>query len=193
MTANPLSGSALLPSRMYFTTGLGQHPFELQAHDLMYMDAGLGRVNRVQVSSRVPPGCTLLSRQDGGKLLQDGQILFAIQALAETNEPGTRIASAVSAAVPESGGLGCVAEVHEADALGKDAQQAGDKAAVMALTAMALELGDHSFDAERTYRAGESRYRIAGSDIRTHTAATDAVGPPNGDFVKIVASLVFLF
>ncbi|MGR8008934.1 pyruvoyl-dependent arginine decarboxylase [Streptomyces hypolithicus] len=100
------------------------------------MEAGLGHVNRVQVSSRVPPGYTLLSRDEGGKLLQDGQILFAIQALAETDQPGARIAAAVGIAVPEAGGVGCVAEVHEADSSGKDAQQAEDKAVRMALTAM---------------------------------------------------------
>ena len=88
-------GRSLVPDRMFSTSGIGVHERELQAHDLMYMDAGLGRVHRVQVSSRVPPGCEPVSREDGLRLLREGQVLFAIQALAETDEPGRRIAAAV--------------------------------------------------------------------------------------------------
>ncbi|MEU6394849.1 pyruvoyl-dependent arginine decarboxylase [Streptomyces sp. NPDC046939] len=186
------AGTVLLPRQMYFTTGTGAHPRELQAHDLMYMDAGLGRVNRVTVSSRVPPGCTLVDPETGGGQLRDGQILFAIQALAETNTPGTRIATAVGIAVPEDGSLGCVAEVHEDDAVGKDARTAADKAVQMALLAMALELGEHDFDERAEHRSGQDRYSIAGTTVRTHVVSVEAHGPDNGDWVKIVASLVFL-
>ncbi|MBB6439494.1 pyruvoyl-dependent arginine decarboxylase [Streptomyces candidus] len=193
MAQNTLSGPALLPTHMYFTTGTGVHARELQAHDLMYMDAGLGRVNRVQVSSRVPPGCTLLPPEQGGELLQDGQILFAIQALARTDEPGAQIATAVGVAIPEDGSVGCVAEVHEDDSQGKTAQQAADKAVQMALTAMALEWGDAHFDALAVYSPSTRDYTIGGRTVHTHSAAAEATGPANGDYVKIVACLVFLF
>ncbi|MFE0800387.1 pyruvoyl-dependent arginine decarboxylase [Streptomyces sp. NPDC058812] len=183
----------LVPRRMYFTTGVGVHARELQAHDLMYMDAGLGRVNRVTVSSRVPPDCTLVSGEEGGAQLKDGQILFAIQALAETNTPGTRIGTAVGIAVPEDGGLGCVAEVHEQDAVGKTAEAAAAKAVQMALTAMGLELGQPDFDGAALHRPGQGSYTIAGTAVRTHAASVDARGPDNGDWVKIVSSLVFLW
>ncbi|MGI5484906.1 pyruvoyl-dependent arginine decarboxylase [Streptomyces lavendofoliae] len=58
----------------------------------MCTDAGLRRLNRVLASSRVPPQCAPVSREEGGAELRDGQILFAIQALAETNTFGTKIA-----------------------------------------------------------------------------------------------------
>lgn len=193
MTHNVLSGRALLPTHMYFTSGTGVHARELQAHDLMFMDAGLGRLNRVQVSSRVPPGCTLLTGEEGGALLQDGQIIFAIQALARTNEPGAAIATAIGVAIPEDGSVGCVAEVHEDDSHGKNAEQARDKAVQMALTAMALEWGDADFDALAAYTPGQDAYEIGGRQVRTHSCAAEAKGPANGDWVKIVASLVFLF
>ncbi|SHF88533.1 pyruvoyl-dependent arginine decarboxylase [Streptoalloteichus hindustanus] len=193
MNSTPLSGTALVPTRMYLTTGVGRHRFELQAHDLMYVDAGLGRVNRVQVSSRVPPGCALVSAEEGGRLLRDGQILFAIQALGETSTPGTRIATAVGVVVPASGGMGCVAEVHEDDAVGKDAAQARRKAARMALTAMAVELGQATDDVENLDHPERERHELGDTAVHVHTAAVAAVGPDNGDYVKILASLVFLF
>lgn len=75
----------------------------------------------------------------------------------------------------------------------KDAVQAREKAVRVALTAMALERGDAAFDADAAFRAGATHYDIAGAPVTVHSAAVDAVGPDNGDLVKIVASLVFLF
>ncbi|MGM1059050.1 pyruvoyl-dependent arginine decarboxylase [Saccharothrix sp. Mg75] len=185
-------GRLLVPDRMFFTGGTGVHERELQAHDLMYVDAGLGRVNRVQVSSRVPPGCERVSREDGLRLLHEGQVLFAIQALAETGEPGRRIATAVGVAVPTGGGVGCVAEVHEQDSVDKTAGQAGRKAVEMALTAMAVELGVDGYDAEAEYRSRRDLYRVGDTEVRTDAVTTAAVGDPAGRITKIVSALVFL-
>ncbi|WP_369215574.1 pyruvoyl-dependent arginine decarboxylase [Streptomyces flavofungini] len=189
----PPPGRALIPTRMYLTTGVGRHRHEPQAHDLMYLNAGLGRVSRVRVAGRVPPDCALLTREEGTRLLQDGQILFTVQALAETSTPGRRIGASVAVALPDGRAPGRVAEVHEADAVGKDAAQAAAEAARTALTAVALELGDLGFHADRQYRPERERYVISGKTVTVHAAAVDAVGPENGDHIKIVASLVFLF
>ncbi|GAB2665815.1 pyruvoyl-dependent arginine decarboxylase [Nocardia goodfellowii] len=185
-------GRSLVPSHMFFTSAVGMHERELQAHDLMYMAAGLGRVNRVQVSSRVPPGCQLLSRTAGLELIHEGQILFAIQALAETDQPGQRIATAVGIATPVQGGIGCVAEVHEQDSIGKTEDQARRKSVEMALTAMAAELGVEGYDGAAEYRDGQDRYSIEGTEVRTDCIGAAAVGDINGRVSKIVATLVFL-
>ncbi|MEU3623217.1 hypothetical protein BS329_17015 [Amycolatopsis coloradensis] len=185
-------GRLLVPGRMFFTSGVGVHERELQAHDLMYMDAGLGRVNRVQVSSRVPPGCLPVSREDGLRLLHGGQIVFAIQALAETDEPGRHIAAAVGLAVPVAGGIGCVAEVHEQDSVSKTAEQAGRKAVEMALTAMAAEFGVDGYDAAAQYRGTRDSYRVGDEEVRTDAVTAAVVGDPDGRVSKIVAALVFL-
>lgn len=185
-------GRLLVPTAMFFTSGVGVHERELQAHDLMYMDAGLGRVNRVQVSSRVPPGCEPIRRDEGLGLLHEGQLLFAIQALAETAQPGRRIATAVGIAVPVDGGIGCVAEVHEQDAMDKTAEQAGRKAVEMALTAMAAELDVDGYDAAAQYRGDHADYQIADTTVRTAVVTAAATGDPAGRVSKIVAALVFL-
>jgi len=184
----------LVPRAMFFTTGIGSHAWELRAHSLMYMAAGLGPTNRVYVSSRVPPQCELLERSEGVGLLQDGQIIFAVQAMAQTQIPGARIATAVGIAVPEDGGLGCVAEVLEDDALGKTGAQAAEKAVLMALAAMAIELGEHDYIPPSTWSPGsDETVRIGDRLIRTQAVSAEATGPDNGDWVKALAALVFLF
>lgn len=187
-TPNPV-----VPQRMFFTAGTGSHAWELRAHSLMYRDAGLGPYNRVYVSSRVPPHCELTGHEEGIGYLRPGQILFAVQAMAETHIPGARIASAVGIAVPEDGGLGCVAEVHAEDSLGKTGRQAEEKAVLMALAAMALELAENDYRPLTTWSAdSDAVLRIGDRRIITRAVSSEAVGPDNGDFVKCLAALVFL-
>lgn len=183
----------VIPRRMFFTAGSGSHAWELRAHSLMYRDAGLGPYNRVYVSSRVPPHCDLIGRKEGIGYLRPGQILFAVQAMAETQIPGARIASAVGIAVPEDGGLGCIAEVHAQDSIGKTGRQAEEKAVLMALAAMALELGEYDYQPPSTWSPDtDNALRIGDKPISTRAVSSEAVGPDNGDFVKCLAALVFL-
>lgn len=182
----------LVPRRMFLTAGRGTHPWELRARSLMYLDAGLGSCNRVQVSSRTPPGCPLISREEGIAHLRPGQILFGVQAIAGTNVPGTRIASAIAVALPEHGGLGTVAEVHEDDSVGKNAAQAEDKALRIALATLSIELGHPDWDLPSD-ATPHGRHVIADTPVRTYTVSAEATGPDNGDWVRIIAALVFLF
>jgi arginine decarboxylase len=114
----------LVPTRMFLTSGVGVHERQINASDLAFREAGIGERNRVQVSSMIPPGCALISRKEGVKLLEGGQILFAVLAPAETIEPDQRIAAAVALAIPDDDRTGCIAEVYSQEGIGKTADQA---------------------------------------------------------------------
>ncbi|MFE5729600.1 pyruvoyl-dependent arginine decarboxylase [Streptomyces sp. NPDC056528] len=182
----------LVPRPMFLTRGCGSHPWELRAQALMYWDAGIGSYNRVQVSSRTPPGCSLIGREEGIGHLRQGQLVFAVQAIARTCLPGARIASAIAVALPEDGRIGTVAEVHEDDSMGKNAAQAEDKALRMALATLSIELGHPDWKLAPDATA-HGRHTIGGTAVRTHTISAGATGPLNGDWVKTIAALVFLF
>ncbi|MFE5829268.1 pyruvoyl-dependent arginine decarboxylase [Streptomyces sp. NPDC056488] len=184
--------SPLVPQRMFLTSGTGTHPWELRAQALMYLDAGIGSYNRVGVSSRTPPGCLLIDRAEGMDHLRPGQLIFAVQAIARTRLPGARVASAIAVALPEDGSIGTVAEVHEGDSLGKNAAQAEDKALRMALATVSIELGHPDWELA-PHATPYGPHTIGSTGIRTHTISAEATGPLNGDWVKTIAALVFLF
>jgi arginine decarboxylase len=54
----------------------------------------------VPVSSIFPPGCKLISKEEGLEYLQSGQIVFVVMAKNSTNEPNTRISASVGLAYP---------------------------------------------------------------------------------------------
>jgi arginine decarboxylase len=49
----------------------------------------------------IPPGCKLISKEEGIKLLQPGQITFAIMAQSMTNEPGQMVTAGIGMAQPK--------------------------------------------------------------------------------------------
>ena len=125
--ATPLS---FVPRRVFFTAGTGQHRLERVALQHAMREAGVSQCNLVKVSSILPPETEIISRERGVRLLRPGNIVFAIIAQAQTNEPHQRITPAIAWANPDKPGVpGFIAEVEEDLAKGKTEETAADQVA----------------------------------------------------------------
>ena len=82
---------AIVPNKFFFTKGVGVHEKDMRAFEEALRDAGVHTCNFIKTSSVIPPGCKLISKEEGKRLLKPGQITFAIIAQSETNEPGQRV------------------------------------------------------------------------------------------------------
>ena len=98
-TAILFSDTKMIPKYFFFTKGVGKHKEQLQSFELALRDAGIQMCNLVSVSSIVPPGCELLTREKGLKI-QPGEITFVVIARNATNEPHRLVASSVGVAIP---------------------------------------------------------------------------------------------
>jgi arginine decarboxylase len=67
---------------------------------LALRNAGIQHCNIVNVSSIIPPGCKLISREKGLKMLKPGEITFVVLARNQTNEPHRLIAASIGVAIP---------------------------------------------------------------------------------------------
>jgi arginine decarboxylase len=65
-----------VPTKVFFTKGVGKHKDYLQSFELALRNAGIEICNIVTVSSIFPAGCKRISREEGLKLIQPGQIAF---------------------------------------------------------------------------------------------------------------------
>ncbi len=135
--ANPLS---YVPKSMFFTKGKGIHKDQLTSFELALRNAQISDLNLVTVSSIKPPGCKIVSIQEGRKHLVPGQIVFAILARSSTNEPNRLIAASIGLAGPvdDASRHGYLSEYHTT---GETAQKAGDYAEDMAMEMLATTLG----------------------------------------------------
>src|SRR4030042_1620310 len=90
----------LVPTKVFFTKGVGSHKEELRSYELALKDAGIEKCNLVHVSSIFPPGCKIISRNEGIKELVPGMIAFCVLARCSSNEPRRLIAASVGSAIP---------------------------------------------------------------------------------------------
>ena len=80
-----------VPREIFFTKGVGTHREKLTSFEAALRTAGIAACNLVRVSSIFPPGCKIISRAEGMKRLQPGQVTFVVMSEAATREPHRRI------------------------------------------------------------------------------------------------------
>ncbi len=179
-----------VPAKMFLTKGVGTHKHELQSFELALRDAGIEKCNLVTVSSILPPRCKIISRKQGEKLLQPGQITFIVMARAATNEPHRLVASSIGLAVPaEEGQYGYLTELH---VTGMNDQQAGDLAEDMAAAMLASTMGVE-FDESASWDEKKKVFDISGKIVRTLNMTQSAVGHPQGQWTTVLAGAVMIF
>jgi arginine decarboxylase len=70
----------MIPKYFFLTKGVGKHKEQLQSFELALRNAGIHHCNIVNVSSIIPPGCKLITREKGLKMLKPGEITFVVLA-----------------------------------------------------------------------------------------------------------------
>lgn len=93
--------NALVPKKVFFTSGAGTHKEMLESFEMALRDAGIEKFNLVTVSSILPPKCEIIEREEGLKLLNPGEIVFTVMSRNSSNEPSRRIAASIGCAVPK--------------------------------------------------------------------------------------------
>lgn len=127
-----------IPTRLFLTKGKGVNKDKLASFEAALRDAGIEKCNLVYVSSILPPNCKIMSKEEGVKELNAGQITFCVMARSETNEPNRLVTAAIGIAVPKIETYGYISEHHS---YGETAKKAGDYAEDLAATMLATTLG----------------------------------------------------
>lgn len=179
----------MLPSKIFFTKGVGTHKEKLRSFELALRSAGIAPFNLVNVSSIYPPGCKKVSREEGLRLLQPGEIVHCVLARNETNESNRLEVASIGCAIPaDATQYGYISEHHD---FGQTEQEAGEYAEDLAASMLATTLGidvDHSV----TWDEREQIYKMEGKILRTLNMTQSAVGTKSGDWTTVIAAAVFV-
>jgi arginine decarboxylase len=178
-----------VPTKVFFTKGVGRHKDYLQSFELALRDAKIEKCNLVNVSSIFPPGCKRISLEEGVKLLEAGMITFCVMARNATNEPNRLIAASVGVATPaDTTQYGYLSEHHP---FGETDEKAGDYAEDLAATMLASTLGIE-FDPNTAWDEREKIYKLSGKIIKTFNITQSAEGDKNGLWTTVVAAAILL-
>jgi arginine decarboxylase len=176
-----------VPTKMFFTKGVGQHREELQSFELALRDAGIETLNLVQVSSILPPGCSIISRREGLKAVVPGMVAYCVMSRCSSNEPHRLIAAAVGCAVPaDKQAWGYLSELH---AFGRKAYEVGEHAEDLAASMLASTQGIE-LDEDKAWDEKKEVFRISGKIVRTTRVVQSAVIARK--WASVVAAAVFL-
>lgn len=178
-----------VPKRVFFTKGVGTHKKELHSFELALRDAGIEKLNLVQVSSIFPPGCKVLPRSVGMKKLSPGQVTFCVMSKLNSNEPRRLLAASVGCAIPTDRKLyGYLSEHH---AYGQTDGVAGDYAEDLAAAMLASTLGIE-LDENLGWDEKKEIYRISDKIVKTTNITQSAIVKSDGSYTTVVAAAVLI-
>ncbi len=179
----------MIPTKAFFTKGLGVHKDRLSSYEAALRKAGIEKYNIVNVSSIFPPGCKKLSKEAGLSLLKPGQIIHCVMAKIQTNEPDRLVSAAIGLALPkDKEGYGYLSEYH---AFGETARVSGDYAEDLAATMLATTLGIE-LDPEIAWDERRQLYRASGRIFKTTQVCQAAKGHKDGLWTTAIAAAVFI-
>ena len=162
---------------------------KLASFELALRNAGIEKFNLVSVSSILPPNCKIITKEDGLKYLNPGQVVFTVLARNETNEPNRLVSASIGIAVPkEENRYGYLSEHH---AFGEKAEISGEYAEDLAATMLATTLGIE-FDPAKAWEEREQIYKTSGDIFKTTNICQSAEGNKDGLWTTVIAAAVFI-
>jgi arginine decarboxylase len=178
----------MVPTKLFFTKGVGVHKDKLASFELALRNAGIEKCNLVYVSSIFPPNGKIVSREEGLKSLKPGEITFAVMARNETNEHNRLISTAIGVAVPKDNNhYGYLSEHH---AYGEKGEKSGEYAEDLAATMLATTLGIE-FNPDTAWEEREQVYKASGQIFKTTNVCQSAEGK-DGFWTTTIAVAVLL-
>lgn len=178
-----------VPTKVFFTKGVGRSTEQLTSFELALRDAGIAPYNLVSVSSILPPGAQIVSRAEGLKELKNGQVLFVVMSRIASNEPNRLLAASVGSAIPaEKEMYGYLSEHHS---FGQTEEKAGEYAEDLAASMLASTLG-MEFDTEKAWDEREQYFKMSGKIVRTSNITQSAVADKTGKWTSVIAAAVLI-
>jgi arginine decarboxylase len=179
----------MVPKKIFFTKGVGVHKEKLASFEMALRVAGLAHCNLVLVSSIYPPGCRILAKEEGLKLLKPGEIVFAVYDRESNNEPNRLIAASVGVAIPADSSVhGYLSEHHS---FGETDEKAGEYAEDLAASMLATTLGIE-FNPDLDWDEREQLFKMSGKIVRTANITQSAVGNKDGLWTTVFAAAAFI-
>ena len=180
----------MVPKRIFLTKGVGKHRERLTSFELALRDAGIAAQNLVRVSSIFPPNCKMITRKDGLRYLDPGQVTFAVVAENSTREPHRLLASSIGVAIPADRNVyGYLSEHHS---FGETEDAAGDYAEELAAEMLATTL-DVEFDPDKSWDEKKQIYRLSNKIVRTMNMTQSAVGDKKARWTTVIAAAILIF
>jgi arginine decarboxylase len=178
-----------VPTKVFFTKGVGTHKEKLQSFEKALRDAQIEKYNLVRVSSIFPPHCKVVTRAKGNAMLRPGAIVHCVLAEQAAQEPNRLMAASIGVAQPSNKAqYGYLSEHH---CFGLTEEISGDYAEDLAASMLATTLGIE-FDENVHWDERKELWKINNQIYKTANVTQSAIGDKRGFWTTVVAAAVFV-
>jgi arginine decarboxylase len=177
----------LVPSKLFFTRGVGRGDTMLRSLEEALRDAGIAQFNIVTVTSIFPPGAQIIGREEGLKHLNPGQILFTVLARNASNEMNRMLSSAIGYAIPtDRSKWGYLSEHHSYGETEKVAGFFAEKLAAEMLASTVGQIDQLKWDEEN------EEYVLQDKILTTKNICSTAVVMKAGEWTTVISAAVLI-
>ncbi len=177
----------LIPTKVFFTKGVGRHKSKLGSFERALRDAGIAQFNLVEVSSIFPPNAEIIPKEEGLKYLKPGQIVFVVMAKNSSNELNRLISASVGLAIPKDRSrYGYLSEHHS---FGETEKTAGDYAEDLAAEMLASTLG---LQTHLEWDEKRGVWKLNDKILMTSNITATAIVEKPGEWTTVVAAAVLV-
>jgi len=181
--------NAIIPTKAFLTKGKGQHKEKLASFEQALRAAGIAPFNLVKISSIFPPHCELISKDEGLKYLNPGQIVFLVMSECATNEAHRMISASVGLAIQnDPSHYGYLSEHH---VFGQNEKEAGQYAEDLAAYMLATTLGVN-FDTRQIWDKEKSLYKLSDKLVVRTRNITQTANGKKGLWTTAFAAAIFI-
>ncbi|MGC8672178.1 MAG: pyruvoyl-dependent arginine decarboxylase [Thermoplasmata archaeon] len=177
----------IIPSKVFFTKGVGRHKSRLGSFEQALRDAGIAQFNLVEVSSIFPPNSEIVTKEEGLTYLKPGQILFVVLAKNSSDELNRLISAAVGLAIPKDRNLyGYLSEHHS---FGETDKIAGEFAEDLAAEMLASTMG---IDQHLIWDESNQTWALDDRILLTQNVVSSATVEKSGEWTTVIAAAVLI-
>jgi arginine decarboxylase len=179
----------MVPKKLFFTKGVGRQEEKLASFEFALRDAGIEKFNLVRVSSILPPGCKIVSREKGLSELSAGQIVHCVLSQNSSNEPRRLLAASIGCAIPtDRSHYGYLSEHHS---FGEVEEKAGAYVEDLAASMLASTLGI-TLDLDKSWDVRKEVWKVSGKIVKTRNTTQSAIVPKVSKWTTVIAAAVFI-
>ncbi|MCC6964414.1 MAG: arginine decarboxylase, pyruvoyl-dependent [candidate division Zixibacteria bacterium] len=178
-----------VPKKIFLTKGVGKHKEKLASFELALRDAGIAYLNLVNVSSIFPPYCKLISRREGLKYFEPGQIAFCVMSRDATNEPNRLVSASIGIAMPkDKSKFGYLSEHH---GFGQTQKYSGDYAEDLAVQMLGTTMG-LTIDLDKSWDQNKEQWKLKGEVVYSRNITQSAEGDKNGLWTTVITAAMLI-
>ncbi len=180
---------SLVPKKIFYVKGKGiSSDSKLISFEQALRDAGIEKFNLVSVSSIIPPYCKEVSKTEGLKNLQTGQIVHAVLCKISSNIKNQIICSSIGVAKPlDKGAYGYLSEIHKRD---EKPETLGRLSETLALEMLATSLGI-PLNTKSNFEEKKDLLRIKGKVVETKNITESII--VKEEWATVLSAAIFIF